>query len=520
MRPRSKLTHTFVKSIAVPGRYGDGRGGNGLSLLVKKTADGHRWSKTWSQRLRIHGELITRGLGSFPLVTLAEAREICLDRARRGAHGEDIFKPAEPIPTVADAFEAVIQQRSRSWKSTTTEKHWRASLQFSKRISSKPISAVRPKDVLSVIEPLWYEKPKTARDLRGHLSSVMEWAMTAGYLSGNPAAPGVTRSLGKQPTPVSHRSIDHSLLGGALATVRDSNAWWATKYCLIFLALTAVRSREAREAKWDEIDLESSTWTIPAERMKGNREHKVPLSTQALALLADARGRSDGSHETIFPPQRGQGEFMDSKRLSELLDALAIPAVPHGFRACFSNWAGEQSDISEPVSEMVLAHTPGKAVVKAYRTSTFLDQRRPLMQKWSDYLHETIGPFISTPQAKEPIRKDPSKAKAAGWKKKTGGDTSANKGEPKVAPQPANRADRRVSQTRSQLNRRSDRIAQRICVDAGSDNHGAAPGKTRCEDCAEIHRVGRRKSDAARREGKKSALALSRAMDKDTAAAQ
>ena len=405
-----RLTHTAVKSIAQPGRYGDGRGGLGLSLLVKKTAN-RRWSKTWSQRIRINGKLVTRGLGSFPVVTLAMARETALDNARRVAQGEDILKPAPIIPTVAQAFEAVIGQRSRSWRGICTERSWRRSLGFSKKIASKPVSEVTATDILDVITPLWYDKPKTAREVRSNLATVMEWAKTKEYRNTNPAAPGVTSGLGKQPPVVGRKSLVYRLLGSSLATVRDSDAWWAAKYCLLFIAFTCVRSGEAREATWDEINLATATWTIPATRMKNGIEHKVPLSTQAKDLLAYARNQSNGSQETIFPPQRG-GQYMDDGRLSRLLTRLKIPAVPHGARSSFINWAGGRPLIAQPASEMVLAHTPSEAVVRAYRTSDFFEHRQPIMQEWGDFLTETMGPVISTMPTQTEVRTVAQRIKA------------------------------------------------------------------------------------------------------------
>ena len=388
------LTHTLVNSVARPGRYGAGRGGLGLSLLVKRTANG-KWSKSWSQRIRIKGELATFGLGSFPVVTLAMAREKALDNARRVHQGEDIREPGPTVPTVAEAFEQVIALRSPAWKGSHTKNNWYTSLQYCKPISSKPITEVKSSDVLKLLSPLWHDKHKTAREVRSNLYTVMQWAITVGIRATNPADPSVTGNLGKHPPSVRHKSLNHPLLGNALATVRDADTWWAEKYCLLFIAFTSVRSSEAREATWDEIDLDKATWTIPATRMKAEIEHKVPLSHQAMQILAHARNQSNGSNGKIFPPQRG-GQYIHAARLSRLLTKLAIPAVPHGFRASFRNWAGGRPDIAQPAAEMVLAHTPTEAVVKAYMTDDFFKLRQPIMQEWADYLTETMGPVIST----------------------------------------------------------------------------------------------------------------------------
>ena len=513
-----RLTHTSVKSVTKPGRYGDGRGGLGLSLLVKRTADGRRWSKTWSQRIRIGTTQHNLGLGSFPVVTLAMARERCLDNLRRVAQGEDILKPSPKIPTVAEAFEGVITERAPGWSNSKTRDSWYRSLAFSKNLSSRLVSDVKPSDIRSVITPLWHPHPKTARELRGHLFGAMQWAVNQGYSDSNPASPGVTQGLGKQARTVHHKSLAHPLLGSALAQVRDSDAWWAEKACLIFLAFTGVRSGEARLATWEEIDLDTATWTIPAPRMKNKIEHKVPLSTQSIQILLHARDQSGRSQGTIFPPQRG-GQYIHGGMLSRLPKRLRLPFVPHGLRSSFRNWAASRPHIAHHTAEMVLAHIPEEAVVKAYLNDVFFEQRQPVMQEWSDYLYQTmdpVDPVISTPH---PQAKERTAGKATPARKKKTADAAPPADEIPEAWLPEQPANRKAG-NRSQQRRRSERVAQGICVDAGSDNHAATPGKTRCDDCAEVHRVGRRKGDTARRERKKSELALSRAMDKNTAAVQ
>ena len=392
-----RLTHNFVRSVATEGRYGDARGGHGLSLLVKRTANG-RWSKSWSQRIRIGGKLAMLGLGSFPSVSLAMARDRALDNARRVESGEDIRKPPPTVPTVDEAFDRVIKGRQKSWKGSVSRSKWRRMQVLCKLLSSMPVSEVTTKDVLDLITPLWHEKTETARDLRGKLSIVMEWSITEGFRTAtNPARPGVTSSLGKQEPVTHHRSLPPSQLGSALALIRNSGGWWAKRYCLIFVSITGVRNVEGREATWDEIDLDTSTWTIPASRMKAKNPHIVPLSTQAKEILAYAWKHGESDHGTIFPPERG-GQYMDSSRLSEIPRSLGIPAVPHGSRSSFINWASSQTHIPEAAAEMVLAHTPSTEVKRSYRTSDFFEYRAPVMQEWADFLSETMGPVVMEPE--------------------------------------------------------------------------------------------------------------------------
>ena len=329
-----RLTHTFVKSVNRPGRYGDGRGGRGLSLLVKPTQNG-RWSKSWSQRLRINGKLHTLGLGAFPVVALADAREVALDNAKRAYKGEDILKPPPTIPTVNEAFDIVIEQRRHSWKGEYTEIAWRTSKRYCGLIGSKPVSEVRQKDVIDVLAPIWQKKPKMAREARSNLSTVMTWAIAREYRANNPAAPSTIKELGKQPARSHHASLAPDLLGSALALIRDADTWWAVQCCLIFVAFTGVRSGEARMATWNEINLEDLTWTIPGSRMKNGLIHRVPLSAQAVELLRHARDQTGRWEGVVFPAERGGGHHMVAPRLSHLMRKLDIPASPHGCRASF-----------------------------------------------------------------------------------------------------------------------------------------------------------------------------------------
>ena len=259
-----------------------------------------------------------------------------------------------------------------------------------------PISEVTAGHVLDVLAPLWHKKPKTGGEVRSNLSTVLDWAITMGHRTANPASAAVARNLGRQARPVHHRSLEPNALGKAMALVRDADAWWAEKACLLFINFTCVRSGEARGATWDEVDLDTSTWTVPATRMKASVKHRVPLSTQALALLAHARDQSGRSQGTIFPPQRGD-KYMDGARIATLLRHLEIPAVPHGVRTSFRNWAGGRADIAQPAAEMVLAHTPSEAIVKVYLTADFFEHRQPIMQAWADFICETMGSVTPTP---------------------------------------------------------------------------------------------------------------------------
>lgn len=387
----SKLSKTYVKKIATPGRYGDGRGGHGLSLRVRRTANG-RLSKTWSQRIRINGRPTNLGLGSYPVITLAMAREKAIDNRRRMAQGEDILAAPVPLPTAGEFLQQEADARARRRRGRNAGSEPYRMLSHCKPIADKPVSEVTPADVLSIIDPLWTEKNSTARDVRSFISAAMRRAVTLGHRAADPAGPEIARLLGRAQPEVHHESLPHGQLGAALATVRDSDLWWSEKCAILFLAITAVRSGDVRGATWDQIDLESEfpVWHIP--RTKNDQAHGVPLSTQAVEILLYAEERT-GGRGRVFPAQKAAGP-MSSGRLSKPLKKLGIKTAAHGFRSSFRNWAGRRADIAQPAAEVALEHAQ-PPVVRAYLTDDFFEERISLMQEWADYLGETMGPVIS-----------------------------------------------------------------------------------------------------------------------------
>ena len=382
-RPKT-LSATFIKTIRVPGRYGDGRGGYGLSLLVRPTSTG-RLSKTWSQRLRIAGQPFNIGLGAYPVVTLAEARQAALENRRAVARGRDPRRGG--VPTFAAAVEAVIAIHAAGWRDGgKNEQQWRASLgtYVLPQLGRTPIDRITTAEVLAVLVPIWSAKPETARRVRRRIRAVMRWAIAEGYRDDDPAGEAIGAALPRNGgPPTHHRALPHAEVGAALAQARAAEGWPAPKLALEFLTLTASRSGEVRGAHWDEIDRASATWTVPAARMKAGRPHRVPLSERALAVLDAARDLSDGSG-LVFPSVRGL-QLPDSA-LSKLLRDLDVPAVPHGMRSSFRDWAAECTDAPREVCELALAHINSDRVEAAYRRSDLFERRRALMHEWAAYL--------------------------------------------------------------------------------------------------------------------------------------
>ena len=352
-RPK-QLSAAFVKTVKRPGRYGDGRGGHGLSLLVKPTTTG-RLSKTWAQRLQISGRAVNIGLGSYPVVTLAEARRKALANRRTVALGGD--PRGGGIPTFAEAVDKVIVIHRDSWRpGSKSEVQWRASLRdyAAQRLGDKRVDQITTSDVLAVLVPVWSAKRETARRVRQRIGAVMKWAVAEGYREDNPAGDAIGAALPRHGSSTRHfPALPHSQVGAALATVRASGAWIGTKLAFEFLVLTAARSGEARNARWEEIDFENATWTVPGARMKAGRAHRVPLSPHAVAVLEAAREIADGGG-LVFPSITGRA--LSAMTMTKLVRELGIEAVPHGFRSSFRDWAAEKTDHPREVIEAALAH--------------------------------------------------------------------------------------------------------------------------------------------------------------------
>ena len=246
------------------------------------------------------------------------------------------------------------------------------------------VDAVTTADVMAVLLPIWSTKRETARRLRHRIGAVMKWAVAQGYRVDNPAGDAISAALPKTGARIEHRkALPHAEVGAALERIRASGAYQGLVLAFEFLVLTAARSGEVRGARWVEIDRDAAVWTIPGERMKAGREHRVPLSDRALAVLDEARQLVDGAG-LVFPSATGR--IPSQVSLPKLLRQIGIAAVPHGFRSSFRDWAAECTEARREVCELALAHVNNDRVEAAYRRSDLFERRRTLMQQWADYL--------------------------------------------------------------------------------------------------------------------------------------
>ena len=379
-----KLTVNQVKALEKPGLYGDG------GTLYLRVAPGG--SKQWIQRIVIDGKRHDMGLGGFPLVTLAEARDVAFDNRRKARRGGDPLgeRRKATVPTFRQAAKAKWEadQKAGRWRSDKVVKTWWQQMERHafKRIGRMPVDRIGREDVLAVLLPLWTSAPEMGRKMRMRIRETLEWAHSHGFVNSNMAGEAIDGALPKSRGKQQHlRAMPYAEVSEALATVAKSGSSPAAKHCLALTVLTAVRSGEARAATWAEVDLAAATWTIPAERTKTGKEHRVPLSDAALAVLEQAKELRETGTDLVFPSPRG-GKALSDMTLTKVLRTcgLADKATVHGFRSSFRDWCAETGKPRE-IAEAALAHVVG-GVEGAYFRSDLFERRRTLMDQWAGYL--------------------------------------------------------------------------------------------------------------------------------------
>lgn len=337
----------------------------------------------------MNGRPFNLGLGLYPLVSLGEARERAVANARDVKAGIDPRaerKRKPKVPTFGEATESVITIHAQNWKQgSKTERLWRSMFRdyVLPRLGNAPVCDITTSDVLAVLTPIWSEKHVTAKKVRQRISAVMDWAIAEGLRQDNPVAATVAALPRNTAKTSHHRALPFAEVSDALERVRASNAYPVTKLAIEFLTLTTTRSGETRGALWTEIDLASATWTIPETRMKGDREHKIPLTQRAVEILAVAESYADDSGY-VFPSVRGKQ--LSDNTLSKLFRELGLSGTPHGLRSSFRDWAAECTDFPSEICEFALAHIEGSAAERAYRRTDYFEKRRQLMEAWALYL--------------------------------------------------------------------------------------------------------------------------------------
>jgi integrase len=380
-----KLTALKVEKAKAPGLLNDGNG-----LYLKVTVKGAR---SWIFRFKLCGRSRDMGLGSYPAVSLAEAREKTAEARKHTNRGQDPIEQRKTTETVTrgisfpEACAAYVEAHRAGWKNPKTAKRWLAVCDqyASPVLGTRDVSTITSEDVLRVLAPIWAEKNETAAKLRGRIEAVLDWATVRKYRTGpNPALwRGNLKHL--LPARAKVRTVKHFAalpwqeLPEFMADLRSRDALAAR--ALEVTILCATRTSETLQAEYSEI--RGDLWVIPTTRMKMAREHRIPLSIQAAAIFAALPTLDDSPF--IFPGFR-RGRPLSGMAMEMLLRRMERETITvHGFRSTFRDWAAENTNAPREVVELCLAHDIGSDVQRAYRRSDLLIKRKTLMQEWSDY---------------------------------------------------------------------------------------------------------------------------------------
>jgi integrase len=395
-RERNRLTALRVKSLREPGRYADG---GGLYLFV-----GRNNARVWVFRYRDRrtSKHRDRGLGPVADVPLEKARE------RAAACRALLLDGVDPIDanrterlaarvehsrrmTFAQCASAFIDAKKAAWRNEKHREQWTNSLKtHAAPLMSMPVAEIDTPDVLGVLNAIWATRTETATRVRGRIENILDWARVSGFRTGeNPARwKGHLKILLAPPTELKavehHPALPYIDMPAFIVDLRKRQG--VTARALELQILTAARPGEIVGAQWSEFDLDAKLWTIPASRMKANREHRVPLSEAAVALLSELPKKG----EFVFAGAKPKTSLSIAAPL-ELVKELRAGFVPHGFRSTFRDWAADRTSFPRDVAEAALAHTLKDKAEAAYRRSDLFDKRRKLMDQWAKFV-ETPTP--------------------------------------------------------------------------------------------------------------------------------
>lgn len=361
-------------------------------------------SRAWILRFKIGTRRRRMGLGSFPAVPLAQARERAreahklIDSGVDPIDARDVLKKAAVASqaralTFKKACERFIAAKESEWRNPKHRQQWEKTLEtYAEPIMGHlDVAEIGQDEVLRVLDPIWRTKTETASRLRGRIEQVLDWAKTRGHRQGeNPAAwRGHLDKLLPKPEKIAkvkhHAAVPVEEAAAAVAAIRSIEG--VSAQALLFQVLTAGRSGEIRGARWSEFDLDAGQWDVPEERMKAKRPHRVPLSRQAVDLIKSMPRYEDC--ELVFPGRKMQPlsdmSLTACMRRMKLQDAAGRPCVPHGFRSTFRDWAAEHTLYPPELAEMALAHAIESKVEAAYRRGDMFAKRLAMMQDWADY---------------------------------------------------------------------------------------------------------------------------------------
>jgi integrase len=407
-----RLSAVKVANLKQRGMYADG---GGLYLQVSQNG-----TRSWIFRFKQSGRSRDMGLGSLTAVSLATAREIAADCRRKRSAGLDPIETrkadrrqaqvaAARSMTFDQCRDAFIEAQRAGWRNAKHRAQWTNSLAayVTPIFGSLPIQRIDVDLVVKALGPIWSTKPETGARVRGRIERILDWAKVRGFRQGeNPARwrghlDVLLPARSKVRQVEHHAALPYSEIDTFMAALRTREGLAAR--ALEFAILTAARTGEVLGARWDEVDLEAKVWTLPASRMKGGREHRVPLSRAAVALLKNMQ--TVHPNDLVFPGDRRGKPLSNMSMLMTLRRMGRNDLTAHGFRSTFRDWAAECTNFPAEVAEAALAHVIGDKVEAAYRRGDLFEKRRRLMDAWAAYCQTALGTgrtVISLKRAKPP----------------------------------------------------------------------------------------------------------------------
>jgi integrase len=388
----SRLTALKVNALKVKGLYPDG---GGLNLQVASTG-----AKSWIFRFKAQGKTRDMGLGSLSTVSLAEARVLAANCRRDRLAGIDPIeaRKKQRAKQQMEAAKAIIFDQARDhyiiahatgWRNAKHRAQWTSTLTTyaTPVIGKMPVQDVDTALILKVLEPIWSTKTETASRVRGRIESILDWAKARGLRTGeNPARwrghlQNLLAKRSKVQRIVHHPALSYDQIGKFMKQLKAHNS--VSARALEFTILTAARTGEALGATFDEVDVHAGLWTVAPGRMKANRQHRVPLTDRAIAIIKEMAEQRTSAF--LFAGQR-LGKPLSNMSLLMLLRDMGYGHVTvHGFRSTFRDWAAEKTNFTREVAEAALAHVVGDKVEAAYRRGDLFDKRRQLMNAWAKH---------------------------------------------------------------------------------------------------------------------------------------
>lgn len=384
-RSQNRLTALFVKKEQKAGVHRDGAG---LILRIDERAN-----KRWVYRFQRDGKVQDVALGTYPTISLEAARKLAQAERERIALGITSRK------TFRQVFEKFFAHHQGGLRNDKHKAQWRSTIEeYAKPFLDEPIASIRAADIHSALSAVWHEKPETASRVFQRVSKVFDHAIAADHVAASPC-PKAKTLLGKLKKNVAHHpALPYQDAPKFIADLRSGaiGGQYLTRLAFEFLILTAARSGEVRLMPRSEIDVDAKVWVVPAERMKMEREHRVPLSTRAIEIIREA-DKLCGESDYTFPGPLG-GAMSDMTLTALLRRAnLAEIATAHGFRSTFKGWCAEVEKVPDEVSERALAHVDANEVRAAYLRTDFFEQRVQLMERWAQYLESASSPQREAP---------------------------------------------------------------------------------------------------------------------------